>query len=62
MYQIKHFGQTVTATGSIREAVTAAGLDVGGMDPYIDGAQSNIDAKPAAGAVVTFRPRASGKA
>lgn len=62
MWTLKHFGQTITSTGSIQEAVNASNLEVSGLDPYVDGQAASMATTPQAGSTVTFRPRASGKA
>lgn len=62
MYTLSYFGQEVTSTGSIRDALRSAGIDVGNNQPYINGRLASVDETPPAGSNVTFRPAASGKA
>lgn len=61
-YTLTYFGQTINATGTIREALEASNLEVGNNQPYINGVRADFDDTPEAGDRVTFRPAASGKA
>lgn len=62
MYRLRFFDQSVEATGTIRDAISAAGFDVGNNRPYVNGEAVDFNHTPAPGSVVTFRPAASGKA
>lgn len=62
MYTLKWMGQEFGGTGTIRDTINAAGIDVGQNEPFVGGQQASFDTVPNAGATVTFRPRASGKA
>ena len=63
MFTVSYFGNEMTGSGvTIAQVLSNHGITVDNQDPYVDGTMASMTTIPHAGARVTFRPRASGKA
>lgn len=65
MWELHHFGGQFECTGTIHQALQSYSdirAQVSEHQPYINNRAVDVNQTPPTGAIVTFRPRMSGKA